>query len=107
MERGSRIVRSRSSKWCGWAPPSPSARAGVGWAGEPSARKIPSRWPAYTDGFGLGYIIGAILLNLVLVRKVADLRRDITRPKASSLFHYSMIYLALLFLAMAVDRALT
>ncbi len=50
-ERGSRIVRSRSSKLCGRVPPMPSARAGVGWAGEPSERKMPRRCPAYTEGF--------------------------------------------------------
>ena len=40
--RGSRIVRSRSSNWCGRV----SASAGVGCAGEPSERKMPSRCPA-------------------------------------------------------------
>jgi heme O synthase-like polyprenyltransferase len=33
------------------------------------------------------------------------LLREPVRPRASWLFHYSMLYLALLFLAMAIDRA--
>jgi len=51
------------------------------------------------------YLAAAGLLNVVLVLRSAQLYRHPDRPRASSLFHYSMIYLALLFLAMAVDRA--
>ena len=29
--------------------------------------------------------------------------RDLTRPRASKLFHYSLLYLALLFVAAAID----
>ena len=29
--------------------------------------------------------------------------RELTRPRAAALFHYSLLYLALLFVAMAVD----
>jgi protoheme IX farnesyltransferase len=50
------------------------------------------------------YAGAAVLLNLVLILRSAALYRKPDRPQASSLFHYSMLYLALLFLAMAVDR---
>ncbi len=51
------------------------------------------------------YGIAAAILNLLLVRKCIELWRNIDRPHASSLFHYSMLYLALLFLAFAVSRS--
>jgi protoheme IX farnesyltransferase len=35
----------------------------------------------------------------------AKLYRQTDRPQASRLFHYSMLYLAVLFLMVAVDRA--
>jgi len=54
---------------------------------------------------GLIYGIAAAILNLLLVRKCIELWRHIDRPHASSLFHYSMLYLALLFLAFAVSRS--
>ncbi|MBW3636606.1 MAG: heme o synthase [Armatimonadetes bacterium] len=56
-------------------------------------------------GVGWVYTLAAVVLNLVLLRGCARLYRQIDRPRASSLFHYSMIYLALLFLAMAVDKS--
>ena len=51
------------------------------------------------------YGIAAVALNLVLLRGCVRLYQQIDRPRASSLFHYSMLYLALLFLAMAVDKS--
>ncbi len=58
-------------------------------------------------GMGAGWFYGvaALILNGFLVRGYLKLHRQIDRPSASSLFHYSMIYLALLFLAMAVDKS--
>ena len=57
--------------------------------------------------FGLGwlYAVAAVALNLLLVRGCVRLWQQIDRPRASALFHYSMIYLALLFLAMALDKS--
>ena len=46
----------------------------------------------------------AIVLNLILLYHCAILYRNASRPAASRLFHYSMIYLAILFLMLAVDR---
>jgi protoheme IX farnesyltransferase len=54
---------------------------------------------------GWVYVAAAALLNGVLFLRSLQLYRQPDRPRARSLFHYSMIYLALLFLAMAVDRA--
>ena len=58
--------------------------------------------------FGLGwvYAVAALVLNGFLVRGCLKLWQGIDeRPRASALFHYSMIYLALLFLAMAIDKS--
>jgi protoheme IX farnesyltransferase len=52
------------------------------------------------------YIAAAVLLNGVLLLQSARLYRHPEKPEARSLFKYSMVYLALLFLAMALDRAL-
>ena len=57
--------------------------------------------------FGLGwlYAIAAVVLNVLLARGCLRLWQQIDdRKRASGLFHFSMIYLALLFLAMAIDK---
>jgi len=54
-------------------------------------------------GAGIGYALVMLVLNGLGVRGWMRLSARIDRPHASSLFHYSMIYLALLFLALAVD----
>lgn len=51
------------------------------------------------------YLGGVMVLNALLVVRVLHLYRTAARPQASSLFHYSMLYLALLFLVIAVDRS--
>lgn len=50
------------------------------------------------------YLGAAALLNVVLLQRSFSLYQKPDRPHAVSLFHYSMLYLALLFLAMAIDR---
>lgn len=55
----------------------------------------------------VGWIYGicAFVLNLLLIRSFWRLWQDIEdRPRASGLFHYSMLYLAILFLGFAIDR---
>lgn len=55
----------------------------------------------------VGWIYGicALVLNLILIRSFWRLWQDIgDRPRASGLFHYSMLYLAILFLGFAIDR---
>jgi len=63
------------------------------------------RGPHGGAAVGWVYLGAAVRLNAVLVLRSVRLYRCPERPQASSLFHYSMLYLALLFLAMAVDRA--
>ncbi len=46
----------------------------------------------------------AVVLNALLIRYALRLFKTVDRPRASGLFHYSMLYLALLFLGLAVDR---
>ncbi len=50
------------------------------------------------------YLVAAVALNAFLMLRSLQLYARPDRPRASSLFKYSMTYLALLFLAMAVDR---
>ena len=47
----------------------------------------------------------AVVLNVILLYLCMQLYRQTSRPRASKLFHYSMVYLAVLFLMLAVDRA--
>jgi protoheme IX farnesyltransferase len=56
--------------------------------------------------FGLAYGVAAALLGALLLWWSVELWRDTTRPRAVRLFHYSLLYLALLFVAMALDVAL-
>jgi protoheme IX farnesyltransferase len=53
--------------------------------------------------FGLFYGISALVLGGLLTWLAVQLWRQTTRPHAVRMFHFSMIYLALLFLAMAID----
>jgi heme o synthase len=59
-------------------------------------------------GIWLGplYTIAAVALGAVFVALALLLRRDLTRARAQLLFHYSLAYLALLFVAAAVDPLL-
>ena len=56
--------------------------------------------------FGLVYGIAAALLGSAFAWYALELRRTMERRAAVRLFHYSLAYLALLFIAMAVDVAL-
>ncbi|MGV3720260.1 MAG: heme o synthase [Actinomycetota bacterium] len=52
---------------------------------------------------GWWYVAAAVLLNAMLLFRSLRLYQRPDRPLAKSLFKYSMVYLALLFLAMALD----
>jgi protoheme IX farnesyltransferase len=52
---------------------------------------------------GLPYLASALALGAVFVWLAERLRRDLTPRRAAFLFHYSLLYLALLFAALAVD----
>jgi heme o synthase len=59
-------------------------------------------------GFWLGplYTVAALVLGTVFVALAVLLRRDLSRGHAKLLFHYSLLYLALLFTAAALDPVL-
>ncbi len=59
-------------------------------------------------GFSLGpvYSAAAALLGAIFLTMAWQLRRSPTRRNAGILFHYSLLYLALLFVAAAVDPVL-
>jgi heme o synthase len=59
--------------------------------------------PVLTGTFGPLYLVAAVLLGAQFLRLAWSLRRELTPRRASLLFHYSLAYLALLFVAMAVD----
>ena len=52
---------------------------------------------------GIAYLVAALLLGAIFLRLAWRLRRETTTARASALFHYSLLYLALLFVAMALD----
>jgi heme o synthase len=59
--------------------------------------------PVLTGTFGVLYLVAALLLGAQFIRLAVRLLRSTTRAQAGPLFHYSLAYLALLFVAMAVD----
>jgi len=65
-----------------------------------------SLMPLMLGELGLLYLAFSLALNLLLILKSLALYRQPERSTAVSLYKYSMLYLALLFAAMAVDRAL-
>jgi heme o synthase len=62
--------------------------------------------PFATGTAGAGYLIAAVGLGAAFIALAVQLLRDTTRRRAVLLFHYSLLYLALLFVAMALDGAL-
>jgi protoheme IX farnesyltransferase len=59
--------------------------------------------PVLTGTFGAVYLAAAVLLGAQFLRLAWSLRSELTPRRASVLFHYSLAYLALLYVAMAVD----
>jgi heme o synthase len=62
--------------------------------------------PFAAGTFGIGYLIAALVLGGAFLWLAAVLWRNLSRRRAALLFHYSLLYLALLFVAMAVNAAL-
>ena len=52
---------------------------------------------------GLPYLVAALVLGAAFLALAIELRREPTPRRAALLFHFSLLYLALLFAAMAVD----
>ncbi len=67
--------------------------------------------PFFLDEFSVVYFVAALGLNLLLALRVGQLYqvvragRSIDKKAALPLYKYSMLYLALLFLVMSLDRA--
>jgi protoheme IX farnesyltransferase len=55
---------------------------------------------------GVTYLAVAVLLGAIFLRFAWRLRRETTTARAGALFRYSLLYLALLFVALAVDPLL-
>jgi protoheme IX farnesyltransferase len=62
--------------------------------------------PVAWGTLGLLYASAAVALGIVFLWLAWSLRREVTKPRASLLFHYSLLYLALLFVAAAGDAVL-
>jgi protoheme IX farnesyltransferase len=56
--------------------------------------------------FGVVYGVSALVLGAIFAWYALEVRRTLERRAAVRLFHYSLLYLALLFVAMAVDVAI-
>jgi protoheme IX farnesyltransferase len=63
--------------------------------------------PAVVGIAGWAYVAAAVLLGAEFLYLARRLRRDPAPARAGALFHYSLLYLALLFVAMAIDAATT
>jgi protoheme IX farnesyltransferase len=63
--------------------------------------------PFVAGTLGIGYLAAALALGAVFLGLALRLMRSATRRSAGLLFHYSLLYLALLFVAIAVDPLLT
>ena len=59
--------------------------------------------PVAFGTFGLVYGVAAAVLGAIFAWYAIELRRTLARVAAVRLFHYSLLYLALLFVAMAID----
>ena len=62
--------------------------------------------PFFGGTFGWVYLISALLLGTVFLTLALRLRMGAERRRAALVFHYSLLYLALLFVAAALDAAL-
>ena len=61
--------------------------------------------PLLEPNVGWIYAGSAVVLNVLLVAKYVKLYQKVERPQARGLFLYSMLYLAVIFLMLAVDRS--
>jgi protoheme IX farnesyltransferase len=59
--------------------------------------------PWLAGSAGLAYVAAALGLGAVFLWYAERLRRDVSPRRAMLLFHYSLLYLALLFVALALD----
>jgi protoheme IX farnesyltransferase len=62
--------------------------------------------PVAWHGLGLPYAVVAAAAGIELVRRAEAFRRSADRPAAASLFHYSLAYLPIVFVAAVLDRTI-
>jgi len=62
--------------------------------------------PFLAGTFGWTYLAGALVLGVVFLVLALRLRAGSERRRAALVFHYSLLYLALLFVAAALDASL-
>ena len=62
--------------------------------------------PFFWHAAGVAYLVAAVLLGGALLVLAWRLKRDATPRRARLLFHFSLAYLAFLFVAMALDPLL-
>ena len=62
--------------------------------------------PVALGVFGVTYAVAALVLGAVFAWYALELRRTLAKRSAALLFHYSLLYLALLFVAMALDTVI-
>jgi protoheme IX farnesyltransferase len=62
--------------------------------------------PVALGTFGLVYGVSALALGGAFLWLAVELRRTLARSAAVKLFHFSLLYLALLFVAMALDTVI-
>ncbi len=62
--------------------------------------------PFVAGTLGLFYVVAALVLGAAFLFLALKLRRETTPRRASVLFHFSLLYLALLFAAMAADAVI-
>lgn len=59
--------------------------------------------PVFLQLLGPVYLVAALILNGIFVKRAIDLQHNPTEVKRWQLYIYSLLYLALLFLAMGID----
>ena len=62
--------------------------------------------PGVIGTFGLAYLGAAFALGIVFIALAWRLWRNVSPARSGVLFHFSLLYLALLFVAVALDAAL-
>lgn len=67
---------------------------------------VVSLLPWFQGLVGLIYASAAVVLGLLLVGRSGILIQNTSRPSAKNAYLFSMLYLALLFVAMAIDRSI-
>ena len=97
-------VRSREACRC-CRSSAATARRRARSSSTPSGSSRVTLLPWFAGSAGPVYVVSALALGAVFVWLAERLRRQTTKRGAMLLFHYSLLYLALIFVALAVDAA--